>query len=62
MSARSTASAHPGEFRPEKLFGQLKAEQQTRNHDTATRFIEAVLGEQLSADTLHESLRDGVVL
>ncbi|KAJ2848071.1 Protein kinase of the Mitotic Exit Network, partial [Coemansia brasiliensis] len=51
-----------GEFRPEELFGQLKAEQQSRNHDTAVKFIEAVLGEHLDTCTLRESLRDGVVL
>ncbi|KAJ1867777.1 Protein kinase of the Mitotic Exit Network [Coemansia sp. RSA 989] len=55
-------SVQLGEFRPEELFGQLKAEQQSRNHDTAVKFIEAVLGEHLDACTLRESLRDGVVL
>ncbi|KAJ1854721.1 Protein kinase of the Mitotic Exit Network [Coemansia sp. RSA 638] len=62
MTTKSTRSTHDGEFRPEQLFGQLKAEQQTRNYDTAARFIETVLGEHVDACTLRDTLRDGVVL
>ncbi|KAJ2358534.1 Protein kinase of the Mitotic Exit Network [Coemansia sp. RSA 2618] len=62
MTTKSSSSSHHGEFRPEQLFGQLKAEQQSRNYDTAARFIATVLGEQLDACTLRETLRDGVVL
>ncbi|KAJ2503493.1 Protein kinase of the Mitotic Exit Network [Coemansia sp. RSA 1972] len=50
------------EFRPEQLFGQLKAEQQTRNYDTAALFIETVLNERVDSCALHTTLRDGVVL
>ncbi|KAJ1758473.1 Protein kinase of the Mitotic Exit Network, partial [Coemansia sp. RSA 1591] len=62
MTTKSTRSTHDGEFRPEQLFGQLKAEQQTRNYDTAAHFIQTVLGEHVDACTLHHTLRDGVVL
>ncbi|KAJ1726528.1 Protein kinase of the Mitotic Exit Network, partial [Coemansia biformis] len=62
MSAKLTPSVGLGDFRPEELFGQLKAEQLSRNYDMAVRFIDAVLGLQLEACTLRESLRDGVVL
>ncbi|KAJ2700911.1 Protein kinase of the Mitotic Exit Network [Coemansia sp. IMI 203386] len=60
MSVRQAATIHFGDFQPEELFGQLKAEQQTRNYDTAARFIEAVLGIQLDAANLKSSLRDGM--
>ncbi|KAJ2487359.1 Protein kinase of the Mitotic Exit Network [Coemansia sp. RSA 2320] len=59
----TTKSAHAtlfGDFQPEELLGQLKAEQQSRNYDTAIRFVDAVLGLQLDASTLHDSLRDGM--
>ncbi|KAJ2747813.1 Protein kinase of the Mitotic Exit Network [Coemansia sp. BCRC 34301] len=62
MTTKSTHGAHLGDFQPEELLGQLKAEQQSRNYDTAIRFIDAVLGLQLDASTLRDSLRDGVVL
>ncbi|KAI7833360.1 kinase-like domain-containing protein, partial [Kickxella alabastrina] len=62
MSVKQASSTHYGDFQPEELLGQLKAEQQTRNYDTAIKFIEAVLGLQLEASTLKDSLRDGVVL
>ncbi|KAJ2786558.1 Protein kinase of the Mitotic Exit Network [Coemansia interrupta] len=59
---QAPVSTHFGDFQPEELLGQLKAEQQTRNYDIAAQFIEAVLGIQLDALTLKDSLRDGVVL
>ncbi|KAJ1723071.1 Protein kinase of the Mitotic Exit Network [Coemansia erecta] len=59
---QAPAGTHFGDFQPEELLGQLKAEQQTRNYDIAAQFIEAVLGIQLDALTLKDSLRDGVVL
>ncbi|KAJ2162751.1 Protein kinase of the Mitotic Exit Network [Coemansia sp. RSA 552] len=62
MTAQSTSGAQLGGFRPEKLLGQLKAEQLSRNHDTAVRFIDAVLGVQLDSCALRDGLRDGVVL
>ncbi|KAJ2336451.1 Protein kinase of the Mitotic Exit Network, partial [Coemansia sp. RSA 2681] len=62
MTTKSAHGAHLGDFQPEELLGQLKAEQQSRNYDTAIRFIDAVLGLQLDASTLRDSLRDGVVL
>ncbi|PIA17778.1 hypothetical protein COEREDRAFT_40274, partial [Coemansia reversa NRRL 1564] len=62
MSAKPTSSTQAGDFRPEELLGQLKAEQLSRNYDTTVRFIEAVLGVRLDACSLRESLRDGVVL
>ncbi|KAJ2725718.1 Protein kinase of the Mitotic Exit Network [Coemansia sp. Benny D115] len=62
MSVKHATSTHFGDFQPEELLGQLKAEQQLRNYDIATKFIDAVLGLQLDASTLRESLRDGVVL
>ncbi|KAJ1799643.1 Protein kinase of the Mitotic Exit Network [Coemansia sp. RSA 2399] len=63
MSTKSAAGgSHLGGFQPEELFGQLKAEQVSRNYDMAARFIEAVLGQHVDASRLNESLRDGVVL
>ncbi|KAJ2613095.1 Protein kinase of the Mitotic Exit Network [Coemansia sp. RSA 1365] len=62
MSAKPAPSTQAGDFRPEELLGQLKAEQLSRNYDTTVRFIEAVLGVRLDACSLRESLRDGVVL
>ncbi|KAJ2801832.1 Protein kinase of the Mitotic Exit Network, partial [Coemansia helicoidea] len=62
MSAKSTPGGGMGDFRPEELLGQLKAEQLSRNYDMAVRFIDAVLGLQLEACSLREDLRDGVVL
>ncbi|KAJ2562840.1 Protein kinase of the Mitotic Exit Network [Coemansia sp. RSA 1813] len=62
MSTKSAGGSHFGVFQPEELFGQLKAEQVSRNYDMAARFIEAVLGLHVDASRLNESLRDGVVL
>ncbi|KAJ2791117.1 Protein kinase of the Mitotic Exit Network [Coemansia linderi] len=62
MTTKSAHGTHLGDFQPEELLGQLKAEQQSRNYDTAIKFIDAVLGLQLDASTLRDSLRDGVVL
>ncbi|KAJ2043546.1 Protein kinase of the Mitotic Exit Network, partial [Coemansia sp. S2] len=62
MTTKSAHGSHLGDFQPEELLGQLKAEQQSRNYDTAIKFIDAVLGLQLDASTLRDSLRDGVVL
>ncbi|KAJ2551547.1 Protein kinase of the Mitotic Exit Network [Coemansia sp. RSA 1933] len=63
MTTKSaTGGSQAGVFQPEELFGQLKAEQVSRNYDMAARFIEAVLGEHVDASRLNESLRDGVVL
>ncbi|KAJ1824347.1 Protein kinase of the Mitotic Exit Network, partial [Coemansia sp. RSA 2599] len=62
MSVRQAATVHFGDFQPEELLGQLKAEQQTRNYDTAAKFIEAVLGIHMDASNLKSSLRDGVIL
>ncbi|KAJ1643166.1 Protein kinase of the Mitotic Exit Network [Coemansia asiatica] len=62
MSVRQAATVHFGDFQPEELLGQLKAEQQTRNYDTAARFIEAVLGIELDVSNLRNSLQDGVIL
>ncbi|KAJ2065639.1 Protein kinase of the Mitotic Exit Network [Coemansia sp. S146] len=62
MTTKSAHGTSLGDFQPEELLGQLKAEQQSRNYDTAIKFIDAVLGLQLDASTLRDSLRDGVVL
>ncbi|KAJ1933908.1 hypothetical protein EC988_008969, partial [Linderina pennispora] len=64
MSKVLTSKATPQltDFRPEQLLGQLKAEQRTRNDDAAVQFIHAVLGIELDAAALNNSLRDGVVL
>ncbi|KAJ2883371.1 Protein kinase of the Mitotic Exit Network [Coemansia aciculifera] len=62
MTTKSAHGTSFGDFQPEELLGQLKAEQQSRNYDTAIKFIDAVLGLQLDASTLRDSLRDGVVL
>ncbi|KAJ2078885.1 Protein kinase of the Mitotic Exit Network [Coemansia sp. RSA 988] len=62
MPVKPTPSTQTGDFRPEELLGQLKAEQLSRNYDTTVKFIEAVLGVRLHACSLREGLRDGVVL
>lgn len=60
--ASSSLSSCLSDFQPEELFGQLKAEQQSRNYVMAIKFIDTVLGLQLDPNTLKDSLRDGVVL
>ncbi|KAJ2590519.1 Protein kinase of the Mitotic Exit Network, partial [Coemansia sp. RSA 1804] len=63
MSTKSAVgSSHFGDFQPEELLGQLKAEQLSRNYDVAAKFIEAVLGLHVDASRLNEGLRDGVIL